>query len=226
MIFRQLFDSASWTYSFLLADEDTREAVIIDSVREQSDRDLTLLKELDLTLVYAIDTHIHADHITALGRLRAATGCQTGYSIHSEVPCVDLNLKDGDVLTFGRHSLKVIETPGHTPGCLSFLVDGMLFSGDALLIRGCGRTDFPGGDAAALYHSITKKLLKLPDSTLVYPGHDYNGKMVTTIGEERAHNPRLALDEAGFVDLMGNLNLPFPKQLNDALPANKACGGS
>ena len=225
MIFRQLFDSASWTYTFLIADENTREAVIIDSVREQVDRDLKLLEEMDLKLVYAIDTHVHADHVTALGRLRDATGCKTGYSIHCEVPCCDLKLKDNDELSFGAHTLKVIETPGHTPGCISFLVDGMLFSGDALLIRGCGRTDFPGGSSSDLYQSITQKLLTLPDDTLVYPGHDYMGRMVSTIGEEKAHNPRLAVDEAGFIEIMENLDLALPKQLNEAIPANLACGG-
>lgn len=226
MIFRQLFDADSWTYTFLIADEDTHEAVIIDSVRDQSERDLKLIRELGLTLIYAIDTHVHADHITALGTLRKATNCATGYSVHCDVPCADLSLKDGDQLNFGRHTLKVIETPGHTPGCISFLVDGLLFSGDALLIRGCGRTDFPGGDASVLYHSLTDKLLTLPDNTVVYPGHDYNGKMVTTIGEEKAHSPRLAMNEDDFIEHMGNLNLALPKQLNDALPANKACGGS
>jgi len=225
MILRQLFDAESWTYSFLIADEDTREAVIIDSVREQTERDLKLLEEMDLKLVYAIDTHVHADHVTALGRLRKATGCKTGYSVHGGVDCADLSLKDGDELSFGKHTIKVLETPGHTPGCISFLVDDMVFTGDALLIRGCGRTDFPGGDASALYHSIKDKLLTLPENTLVYPGHDYLGRMVSTIGEEKAHNPRLALDEEGFVDLMDNLKLDLPKQLNEALPANLACGG-
>jgi len=224
MIFRQLFDSESWTYTFLIADETTREAIIIDSVRDQTERELKLLEEMDLKLVYAIDTHVHADHITALGRLRAATGCKTGYSVHGGVECADLSLKDGDELTFGKYTLKVLETPGHTPGCISFYVDGMVFSGDALLIRGCGRTDFPGGNANDLYHSINDKLMTLPDDTLVYPGHDYSGKMVSTIGEEKKHNPRLALDEDGFVDLMNNLNLELPKQLHEALPANKSCG--
>jgi len=225
MIFRQLFDRESSTYSFLIADEDSREAIIIDSVREQVERDLALLGEMSLKLIYAIDTHIHADHVTALGLLRQATGCKTGYSVHGNVECADLSLKDGDELCFGQHTLKVLETPGHTPGCVSFYVDGLLFSGDALLIRGCGRTDFPGGDAAVLYHSIKDKLLTLPDETLVYPGHDDQGRMVSTIGEERAHNPRLALDEQGFITLMGSLDLALPKQLHEALPANMACGG-
>jgi len=226
MIFRQLFDSNSWTYTFLIADEDSREAVIIDSVREQAERDLKMLEEMDLKLKYAIDTHVHADHVTALALLRDATGCETGYSVHGNVECADLSLKDNDCLSFGKYTLKVLETPGHTPGCISFVVDNIVFTGDALLVRGCGRTDFPGGDATILYKSIKEKLLSLPDDTLVYPGHDYNGVMASTIGEEKAHNARLALNEQDFVALMDNLDLAAPRQIAEALPANMACGRS
>ena len=179
---------------------------------------------MDLKLVYAIDTHIHADHITASGQFRTATGCATGFSVHDDIECADLSLTEGDEISFGAHTIKVLETPGHTQGCLSFYVDGMVFTGDALLIRGCGRTDFQGGSSATLYHSVKEKLLSLPNETLVYPGHDYTGKLSSTIGEENAHNPRLKLDEAGFVDLMANLNLAPPKKIKQAVPANKACG--
>ncbi|PCI40441.1 MAG: Zn-dependent hydrolase [Rhodospirillaceae bacterium] len=224
VIFRQLFDSATWTYTYILADQNTREAVIIDSVREQFDRDLKLIEEMDLKLKFAIETHVHADHITACGQFREATGCATGFSVHDDIECADLKLTDGDKIVFGAHTLKVLETPGHTQGCLSFYGEGMVFTGDALLIRGCGRTDFQGGSSTTLYHSVKDKLLSLPDETLVYPGHDYTGKLSSTVGEEKAHNPRLTLDEAGFVTFMANLNLDPPKRIQQAVPANKACG--
>ena len=224
IIFRQLFDPETWTYTYILADKNTHEAVIIDSVREQFDRDLKLITEMGLKLVCAIDTHVHADHITAIGQFRKVTGCVTGFSVHDEIDCADLRLKDGDELTFGEHTLKVLETPGHTKGCMSFYVDGMVFTGDALLIRGCGRTDFQGGSSTTLYHSVKDKLFSLPSETLVYPGHDYTGKSSSTIGEEKEHNPRLTLDEAGFVDFMANLNLAPPKKIKQSVPANKACG--
>lgn len=224
MIFRQLFDSDTWTYTYILADKATREAVIIDSVREQFDRDLTLIKEMGLKLLYSIDTHIHADHITASGQFRNATGCKTGFSVHEDIECADLSLTEGDKIRFGEHVLNVLETPGHTQGCISFYVEGMVFTGDALLIRGCGRTDFQGGSSSTLYHSVKEKLLSLPDATLVYPGHDYTGKLCSTVGEEKAFNPRLTLDEADFVTFMGNLNLDPPKRIQKAVPANKACG--
>ena len=224
MLLRQLFDEATWTYTYLLADEQSKEAVIIDAVVEQVERDVKLIEELGLTLKYAVDTHVHADHITGSGLLRERTGCQTGVAASEHVECVDMHLREGDELRFGAHTLRVLETPGHTSGCLSFVTDGMVFTGDALFIRGCGRTDFQAGNADTLYTSITEKLYALPDDTLVYPGHDYKGMMVSTIAEEKAHNPRVKLGRQGFVDLMNNLNLPMPKRIHEAVPANLKCG--
>jgi len=224
MIFRQLFDQETWTYTYLLADESSKEAVLIDPVLEQIDRDLNIISELGLTLTHVLDTHVHADHITANGSLRERTGCKTGVSQYGGADCVDLQLKEGDHITFGTHHLDVLETPGHTDGCLSFVCDNFIFSGDALLIRGCGRTDFQQGDAAKLYDSITKKLYPLGDDKWVYPGHNYNGIMVSTIAEEKAHNPRINLGREGFIELMDNLNLPHPKKIHEAVPANLTCG--
>ncbi len=224
MLVRQLFDEATWTYTYLLADEQSKEAIIIDAVLEQVERDVKLINELGLTLKYALDTHVHADHITGAGVLRQRTGCQTGVAATENVECVDINLNDGDVLSFGTYHIKVLETPGHTSGCLSFVTDGMIFTGDALFIRGCGRTDFQAGDANTLYSSITEKIYALPDDTIVYPGHDYKGMMLSTVGEEKALNPRVKLGRQGFVDLMNNLNLPMPKRIHEAVPANQKCG--
>jgi len=224
MIFRQLFDEDTWTYTYLLADEKSKEAVLIDPVLEKLERDIQLLDELGLTLKYVFDTHVHADHVTANGALRERTGCQTGASKKGGTDCVDLQLKEGDQFAFGAHQIDVLETPGHTNGCLSFVCGDKLFSGDSLFIRGCGRTDFQQGDAGKLYDGITTKLYALPDQTWVYPGHDYNGMMVSTIAEEKAHNPRVRLGREGFIDFMANLNLPHPKKIHEAVPANLTCG--
>lgn len=226
MIFRQLFEPESSTYTYLLADEDTKDAVLIDPVRETLDRDLQLLKELGLKLKYVLDTHLHADHVTAAGPLRDRTGAQTGVSRHAHVDCADLPLEDGQEIIFGRHRLRVIETPGHTNSCLSFYGEGRVFTGDALLIRGTGRTDFQQGSSARLFQSVTEKLFRLPAETLVFPAHDYRGQTVTTIGEERAHNPRLGggRSEAEFSRIMSELKLAHPKKIDEALPANQACG--
>ncbi|MDX8391927.1 MAG: MBL fold metallo-hydrolase [Mariprofundaceae bacterium] len=224
MLFRQLFDADTWTYTYLLADEQSREAVLIDPVSEQVERDMALTDELGLTLKYVLDTHVHADHVTGNGALRDRTGCQTGVSGRGGADCADLQLKEGDVFTFGAYQIKVLETPGHTDGCLSFLCGDKVFSGDALFVRGCGRTDFQQGDAGELYDSITGKLYALPNTTWVYPGHDYRGMTVTTIGEEKKHNPRINLGREGFIELMGNLNLAQPKKIHEAVPANLACG--
>ncbi|CAM2067532.1 MBL fold metallo-hydrolase [Sulfidibacter corallicola] len=226
MLFRQLFDRETSTYTYLIADKKTREAVIIDPVRDQLNRDLKLIRDLNLTLRYTLETHIHADHITSAGPLRDWTGALTAVSIHADVACASQKLRDGDIIRIGSHQLRVIETPGHTHTCLSYLLDGrMVFTGDALLIRGTGRTDFQSGDARQLYHSITEKLFTLDNEVLVYPAHDYRGHTCSTIGEEKRFNPRLAgksIEE--FVVIMDNLNLPEPKHIREALPGNLNCG--
>jgi len=226
MLFRQLFDQATWTYTYLLADEASGEAVIIDAVDTQLERDIKLINELGLTLVYAFDTHVHADHITSIGDLREHFGCTTGISRHGQVACADLQLSEDDNFSFGQHHISVMETPGHTDGCLSFVSDNRVFCGDALLIRGCGRTDFQQGDAGTLFDSITKKLFTLPDDTLLYPGHDYKGMTCSTIMEEKLWNPRLKLGRDDFIMFMKNLDLANPKRIHEAVPANLACGKS
>ncbi len=228
MLFRQLFDLATSTYTYLLADEDTREAIIIDPVLEQLERDVKLVVELGLTLTHALDTHVHADHVTATGALRDRLGLRTVLSERAGVGRADLLVKDGDVIRFGRYGVEVRETPGHTPGCLTLVTldHAMAFTGDALLIRGCGRTDFQHGSAQQLYHSIHDKLFSLPPSTLIYPGHDYQGRTVTTVDEERRFNPRLGSDqtEAEFVGIMSRLDLAYPKQIDRAVPRNQQLG--
>ncbi|HEU4730010.1 MAG TPA: MBL fold metallo-hydrolase [Kofleriaceae bacterium] len=228
MLFRQLLDPDTSTWTYLLADEDTREAVVIDPVLDRIERDIRLLSELGLTLVYALDTHIHADHVTALGSLRERLGARTVMSERAGVGCADLLVKDGDAIRFGRHGLEVRETPGHTAGCLSYVTldRTMAFTGDALLIRGCGRTDFQGGDARVLYHSVRDKLFTLPPATLLYPGHDYQGRTVTSVDEERRWNPRLGdgKTEDEFVAIMRELTLAYPKNMDAALPRNIRCG--
>ncbi len=230
MIFRQLFDATSSTWTYLLADEASREAVIIDPVREHLERDLQLLIELDLKLVAVLETHVHADHVTAAGLLRERTGATTAASAIG-APCVDRRLREDDEIAFGHHRLVVIETPGHTDDSLTFYFAGSpemaaaVFTGDTLLVRGCGRTDFQNGDAGQLYDSVTTKLFTLPDATIVYPGHDYRGFTMSTIGEERVWNKRLANRERdAFIALMAGLGLPRPKLIDEAVPANRACG--
>jgi glyoxylase-like metal-dependent hydrolase (beta-lactamase superfamily II) len=224
MIIRQLFDPETSTYTYLLADEISHTALLIDPVIEQLERDLRLLRELGCTLLYSLDTHVHADHITASGSLRKQTGCQTAVSHHAGVGCADIALKEGDIIKLGDCEIRVLETPGHTPTCLSFIIDKHVFTGDSLLIRGCGRTDFQQGDAGKLYDSITQKLFTLADDVLVRPGHDYHGMLVSTIGEEKQYNPRLKLDKAAFIQFMGKLNLPDPNKIHEAIPANMGCG--
>jgi sulfur dioxygenase len=223
--FRQLFDQETWTFTYLLWDLDTKEGVIIDPVREQFERDVCLAGELGVHMLYALDTHVHADHVTSLGMLREEMKLQTAVGESSGVPCADIMLTDGYILSFGRHTITALSTPGHTDACTSFKVENMVFTGDALFIRGCGRTDFQQGDPEMLYRSITQKLYTLPDENLVYPGHDYNGKSVSTIGEEQ-YNPRIpdTQTEAHFAELMNSLNLPRPKRIDEAVPANMGCG--
>ena len=225
MIFRQLFDSISGTYSYLIASRKGAEALIIDPVLEKVDRYLQLMNELDLRLVKAVDTHLHADHVTGLGALRDRTRCVTVMGEHTKADVVSLRLADGDKLDIEGVSLDVIYTPGHTDDSYSFTMDDRVFTGDTLLIRGTGRTDFQNGDARAQYDSIFNRLLKLRDDTLVYPAHDYKGDTVSTIGEERRSNPRLqvkSVDE--YVELMNNLKLPNPKMMDVAVPANMHIG--
>lgn len=225
MIFRQLFDSTSCTYTYLLASRHGGEALIIDPVLEKVDRYVQLLHDLDLKLIKAVDTHLHADHITGLGALRDKTQCITVMGEQSGVDVVSMRVADGDRIDIEGVSLDVIYTPGHTDDSYSFAMADRVFTGDTLLIRGTGRTDFQRGDARAQYESIFGRLLKLPDRTLVYPAHDYKGDTVSTIGEEKACNPRLqmkSMDE--YVELMNNLNLPNPKMMDVAVPANMHMG--
>ena len=225
MIFRQLFDSESSTYTYLLASRRGGEALIVDPVLDKVDRYLQLLDELDLKLVKAVDTHVHADHITGLGALRDQTRCITVMGEQSGVDVVSMRVSEGDTIDVEGLSLDVMYTPGHTDDSYSFLMDDRVFTGDTLLIRGTGRTDFQHGDAHAQYDSIFNKLLKLPDDTLVFPAHDYKGDTVSTIGEERAYNPRLQVDsEAAYVEIMENLNLANPKMMDVAVPANLKIG--
>ncbi|PBB20200.1 MBL fold metallo-hydrolase [Mesorhizobium sp. WSM4313] len=225
MIFRQLFDSVSGTYSYLLASRRGGEALIIDPVLEKVDRYLQLVNELDLRLVKAVDTHLHADHITGLGALRDKTHCVTVMGEQTKADVVSMRLADGDKLGIEGLALDVIYTPGHTDDSYSFILPDRVFTGDTLLIRGTGRTDFQNGDPRQQYESIFGRLLKLPDETLIFPAHDYKGETVSTIGEEKAFNPRLqvkSVDE--YVNIMNNLNLSNPKMMDVAVPANMRVG--
>ncbi|HEX7792506.1 MAG TPA: MBL fold metallo-hydrolase, partial [Afipia sp.] len=225
MIFRQLFDSVSSTYTYLLASRRGGEALIIDPVLEKVDRYIQLLHDLDLKLIKAVDTHVHADHITGLGALRDKTHCITVMGEQSGVDVVSMRVADGDKIDIEGLSLDVLYTPGHTDDSYSFILPDRVFTGDTLLIRGTGRTDFQNGDPRAQYESIFGRLLKLPDQTLIYPAHDYKGDTVSTIGEERACNPRLQVKSVDqYVDLMNSLHLPNPKMMDVAVPANLHMG--
>jgi sulfur dioxygenase len=226
MLFRPLFDQDTWTYTYLIADESTQAAVLVDPVLEQVERDLKLINELGLTLKFCLETHIHADHITGTGKLRDLTGCESAVPENAQATCANRFLKDGEHLQVGSIEIEAIATPGHTDSHYAYRVDSdRVLTGDALLIRGCGRTDFQSGDAGTLYDSVTRRLFTLPDQTLVYPAHDYRGHSVSTIGEEKRWNPRFAgRTREGFIELMGNLNLPDPKKMMEAVPANELCG--
>jgi glyoxylase-like metal-dependent hydrolase (beta-lactamase superfamily II)/rhodanese-related sulfurtransferase len=225
MIFRQLFDSVSGTYSYLLASRVGGEALIIDPVLEKVDRYLQLIGELDLKLVKAVDTHLHADHITGLGALRDRTQCITVMGENTKADVVSMRLAEGDKLTIEGVSMDVLYTPGHTDDSYSFLMADRVFTGDTLLIRGTGRTDFQNGDARMQYDSLFGKLLRLPDETFVFPAHDYKGDTVSTIGEEKRYNPRLQVKSAeDYVTLMSSLNLPNPKMMDVAVPSNMKVG--
>jgi len=225
MIFRQLFDQVSSTYSYLLASRVGGEALIIDPVLEKVDRYLQLIRELDLKLVKAVDTHLHADHITGLGALRDHTHCITVMGEQTKADVVSMRLTDGEKLTIEGLALDAIYTPGHTDDSYSFVMPDRVFTGDTLLIRGTGRTDFQNGDARQQYESIFNRLLKLPDATLVFPAHDYKGDTVSTIGEEKAYNPRLQVKSPQeYVALMSSLKLSNPKMMDVAVPANMKVG--
>ena len=225
MIFRQLFDSVSGTYSYLLASRAGGEALIIDPVLEKVDRYLQLIRELDLRLVKAVDTHLHADHVTGLGALRDRTHCVTVMGENTKADVVSMRLAEGDKLTIEGLSMDVLYTPGHTDDSYSFLMGDRVFTGDTLLIRGTGRTDFQNGDSRAQYESLFGKLLRLPDETLVFPAHDYKGDTVSTIGEEKRYNPRLQVKSIDdYVALMANLKLPNPKMMDVAVPSNMKIG--
>ena len=228
MLFRQLFDAETGTYTYLLADEETRDAVVIDPVREQVDRDVELIEQLGCRLRWALDTHVHADHVTGGGELRRRVDCRLAVGKRAGVLTADLQVVSGDRIRFGRHTLEVRETPGHTDGCVTYvcLEEGVAFTGDALLIRGCGRTDFQQGDARTLYVSVHERILSLPPATRLYPGHDYRGRTVTTVAEERRFNARLGggktLEE--FLAIMRALRLAYPQRIDEAVPANMASG--
>ncbi len=226
MIFRQLFDADTYTYTYLVGCEFTHKAILIDTVAGNVDSYVALLDELELTLIYTLETHVHADHITGASLLRERLGSKSIVHRDGGAMCADLLVTDGVVLEVGEIEIKVLHTPGHTNGCVSYLIDDRLFSGDSLFVNGCGRTDFQQGDSATMYRSITQKLFTLPGDTLVYPGHDYHGATVSTIKQEIALNPRLGAgkSEAEFIEIMANLNLPYPKYLAESLPANQACG--
>ncbi len=228
LVFRQLFDPASSTYTYLLADAATREAVLIDPVFEQARRDAALLHELELRLVTTLDTHVHADHVTGAWLLKQMLGSAIAVAAAGGAQGADRYLRHGDAVAFGNRGLEVRATAGHTSGCLTYVLDDhtMAFTGDALLIRGTGRTDFQEGDPHVLYHSVREQILSLPDDCLLYPAHDYRGLTVTSVGEERRYNPRLGGDigEDDFAGYMKNLGLPHPKQIAIAVPANLQCG--
>lgn len=230
MIFRQLFDRESSTYTYLLGDETTREAVLIDPVRENVERDVALLEDLDLELMYVLETHVHADHVTSAGVLRQRLGATTVLSRAAGTRCADLTVDDGDVVTIGGIEIEARQTPGHTSGCVTYVTkDGevpMAFTGDTLMIRGCGRTDFQQGDSDQLYESVWQKIFTLPDETRIYPGHDYQGRTMSTVGEEKRLNPRLgeSRSKTEFIQIMAGLKLAYPKKIDEAVPANLQCG--
>lgn len=228
MLFRQLFDPATSTYTYLLADPDAREAILIDPVREQVDRDATLLSELGLKLIATVETHVHADHVTGAWLLKQRLGSDIIYPRPSGVEDADRLVGEGDAISFGRYAVEVRLTPGHTSGCATYVCSdrSAAFTGDALLIHGSGRTDFQQGDARQLYRSVWDQILSLPDATMLYPGHDYKGRTVTTVREEKLFNPRLGdgATEDDFVQTMAELELSYPRAIDRALPANLALG--
>ena len=226
MELRQLFDPASSTYSYLIWDRESREAALIDPVEEQMERDIQLIRECELKLCYTLETHVHADHITGSGVLRNQLNSIVMVHENSPAKRADVLFRDGDLLPLGNSKIKVVYTPGHTDSDVSFVIPGAVFTGDALLIRGCGRTDFQSGDAGTLFDSITRQLFTLPDTTIVYPGHDYQGRSCSTIAEERRYNPRIGAGKTReqFIAIMDSLELAPPLRIREVLPSNLRCG--
>jgi glyoxylase-like metal-dependent hydrolase (beta-lactamase superfamily II) len=230
MLFRQLFEPVSSAYTYLIACKETREAALIDPVLEMTERDLRLLQDLGLTLKYTIETHIHADHVTGAARLRELTHCKAAVPERSAAVHVDLPVREGEPIVVGKLRLEPLYTPGHTDDHHAYFLEAggcaRIFTGDVLMIDGCGRTDFQNGDAATLYRSVHEKIFALPDDTLVFPGHDYQHRRVSSVAQERERNPRLggAKSLAQFVEIMDGLDLPRPKKMDVAVPANLACG--
>ncbi|XP_045536908.1 persulfide dioxygenase ETHE1, mitochondrial [Papilio machaon] len=224
--FRQLFDTVSSTYTYLLADKRTREAVLIDPVLEHAERDAILINELGFKLIYAMNTHMHADHVTGTGMLKSLLPGTRSVIGKASGAQADVHLVDGDLVRFGEYQLQAAATPGHTNGCLTYIFNQqcMAFTGDTLLIRGCGRTDFQEGSSERLYQSVHNKIFTLPDHYTLYPAHDYKGQTATTVAEEKKYNPRLTKTLQEFIHIMDNLNLPYPKMIDKALPANRVCG--
>lgn len=226
MIFRQLHEPVSSTYTYVLGCPETGQAILVDPVVNSMDRDLQVLQGLGLRLAYTLDTHIHADHITAALELKKRTGSRIAAPAFDRLACTDLGMEEGRPLQVGSILLKGLHTPGHTDGHFAYVAGERVFTGDALLIDGCGRTDFQNGDSEALYHSVTQKLFALADETLVYPAHDYSGRHVSSIAQEKARNPRLGAGKtlAEFQQIMATLGLPYPKFIDHAVPGNRACG--
>ncbi|XP_062580950.1 persulfide dioxygenase ETHE1, mitochondrial-like [Saccostrea cucullata] len=225
-VFRQFLEYKSFTYTYLLADPDTKEAILIDPVIDTVARDTKLVKDLGLTLKYAVNTHVHADHITGTGFIKKQIPeCKSVISAASKAEA-DVKVKEGDKLTFGKYEIEVKSTPGHTNGCVTYVwhEKAMAFTGDAVLVRGCGRTDFQEGNSETLYNSVHEKIFSLPPNYTLFPAHDYTGQTSTTVAEEKTMNPRLTKTKEEFVKIMKELNLPYPKQIDKALPANLVCG--
>lgn len=226
MKIRQLFDYDTWTYTYLLWDEDTKEAAVIDTVLEQVERDMQHIEELGLKVKYLLETHIHADHITAAGPLRKRTGAEIVVHKNSGSECADVLAVEGDVFKLGEQEIRVLHTPGHTNTDITYLIDGAAFTGDTLLVRDCGRTDFQLGSNESMYDSLTNKLFSLPEDTMVFPAHDYKGFTQSTIGEEKQFNVRAGNNKPyqDFCTIMDNLNLPNPKRIDISVPGNLKCG--
>ncbi|HEX4842858.1 MAG TPA: MBL fold metallo-hydrolase [Limnobacter sp.] len=226
MIFRQLFEPVSSTYTYVLGCEHTKQAMLVDPVISAVDRDLQVLGELGLTLAYTLDTHIHADHITSALTLKRKVGSKIAAPAFDRLPCTDVPVEEGRAIVLGSIAIEPLHTPGHTDGHFAYALGDRVLTGDALLIDGCGRTDFQNGSAEDLYHSVNNKLFTLADDVLVYPGHDYQHRRVSSIGQEKARNPRLAVGKSlsDFKTIMENLRLPYPKFIDHAVPGNRACG--